>query len=34
MRKKNPQKALNDLEKWRDEMLESKKKGKKLVGAQ
>ncbi|KAL1591546.1 hypothetical protein SLS60_011794 [Paraconiothyrium brasiliense] len=34
MRKKDPQRALNDLKKWRDEMLESKKKGKKLVGAQ
>lgn len=34
MRKKDPQRALNDLEKWRDEMMESKKKGKKLVGAQ
>jgi chaperone BCS1 len=34
IRKKDPQRALNDLEKWRDEMLESKKKGKKLVGAQ
>ncbi|OAF98560.1 P-loop containing nucleoside triphosphate hydrolase protein [Paraphaeosphaeria sporulosa] len=34
MRKKNPQKALNDLEKWRDEILVSKKNGKRLVGAQ
>ncbi|KAF2998236.1 hypothetical protein E8E13_005721 [Curvularia kusanoi] len=34
MRKKDPQRALDDLEKWRDELLESKKKGKKLVGAQ
>jgi chaperone BCS1 len=34
MRKKDPQRALNDVEKWRDEMLKSKKKGKKLVGAQ
>lgn len=34
MRKKDPQRALNDLEKWRDETLESKRKGKKLVGAQ
>jgi chaperone BCS1 len=34
IRKKNPQKALDDVENWRDEMLESKKKRKKLVGAQ
>jgi chaperone BCS1 len=34
MRKKDPQRALNDVEKWRDEILESKKKSKKLVGAQ
>jgi chaperone BCS1 len=34
IRKKNPQRALDDVEKWRDEMLESKKKRKKLVGAQ
>jgi len=34
MRKKDPQRALDDVEKWRDELLESKRKGKKLVGAQ
>lgn len=34
MRKKDPQRALDDLARWRDEALESKKKGKKLVGAQ
>lgn len=34
MRKKDPQRALDDVEKWRDEMLNSKKKGKRLVGAQ
>lgn len=34
MRKKDPERALDDLQKWRDVMLESKKKGKKLVGAQ
>lgn len=34
MRKKDPQRALDDVEKWKDELLESKKKGKKLVGAQ
>lgn len=34
MRKKEPQKALNDLVKWRDEMLEAKKKGKKVVATQ
>ncbi|KAF1931335.1 uncharacterized protein M421DRAFT_99193 [Didymella exigua CBS 183.55] len=33
MRKKDPRRALKDVENWRDEMLESKKKGKKLVGA-
>ena len=32
-RKKDAQRALNDVEKWRDEMVEAKKKGKKLVGA-
>lgn len=34
MRKKDPQRALDDLEEWRDGLLESKKRGKKLVGAQ
>lgn len=34
MRKKGPQRALDDLKKWRDEVLESKNKGKRLVGAQ
>ncbi|KAH6621876.1 P-loop containing nucleoside triphosphate hydrolase protein [Boeremia exigua] len=34
MRKKDPQRALDDLERWRDDLMESKKKGKKLVGAQ
>lgn len=34
MRKKDPQRALDDLVTWRDDMLESKKKGKRLVGAQ
>lgn len=34
MRKKDPQRALDDVEKWRDELMESKRKGKKLVGAQ
>lgn len=34
IRKKEPQKALDDVGLWRDEMLEAKKKGKKLVGAQ
>lgn len=34
LRKKRPQKALDDLQNWIDEMLEVKKKGKRLVGAQ
>ena len=34
IRKKEPQQALDDVVKWRDEMVEAKKKGKKLVGAQ
>ncbi len=34
MRKKDPQRALDDVENWRDELMESKKMGKKLVGAQ
>lgn len=34
MRKKDPERALVDLQKWRNVVLESKKKGKKLVGAQ
>lgn len=32
-RKKDAQRALDDVEKWRDEMVDAKKKGKKLVGA-
>lgn len=34
MRKKDPQRALDDLAEWRNGLLESKKRGKKLVGAQ
>lgn len=34
MRKKEPQRALDDVKRWRDELLDSKKKGKKLMGAQ
>lgn len=34
MRKRAPQKALDDLDKWTAEMVEAKRKGKKLVGAQ
>ncbi|CAI6334741.1 unnamed protein product [Periconia digitata] len=33
-RKNEPQKALDDVAKWRDEVMEAKKNGKKLVGAQ
>ncbi|KAF1968907.1 P-loop containing nucleoside triphosphate hydrolase protein [Bimuria novae-zelandiae CBS 107.79] len=33
-RKKDPQRALDDVVRWRDEVLEAKKKGKRLVGAQ
>ena len=34
MRKKEPQKALEEVGKWRDEVLEAKMKGKKVVSAQ
>ncbi|KAL6705595.1 hypothetical protein ACN47E_006542 [Coniothyrium glycines] len=34
MRKKEPQRALDDLVKWRDELLDAKKKGKNVVAAQ
>lgn len=33
-RKKEPQRALGEVVRWREEMLEAKRKGKKLVGAQ